>query len=224
MIKDTLVYNPLLIYGEYMKRNFLFIAFLMLIVLLSGCSRPTALTHFKKNDLFSKALQYTAKSDIVKNKEVLAMLNATYLNSTDASFNSQTEEIFIVGIYLPKYNDKNETTYLGSRYSLTLNKVEPESVEKLDKSHKMYGNLPLFNPWGKYYLVKFNKKKINEKYRENFTTYEKYNNLRYDSITLTLTDNIPTIIVKKIKEKDNTEITKEIKVFRAASVTFQKEL
>lgn len=206
-----------------MKRNFLFVL-LVLIIMLSGCSKPTALTHFKKNDLFSKALQYTSKSDIVKNKEILAMINATYLNSTDASFNSETEEIFIVGIYLPKYNDKNETTYLGNRYSLSLNKVKPESIEKLDKNHKMYGNLPLFNPWAKYYLVKFNKNKINEKYREKFTTYEKYNNLRYDSITLRLTDNIPIIVVKNIKEKGKPEEIKEVKVFNAASVTFQKEL
>lgn len=170
-----------------MKRNFLLIC-LLFIVLLSGCSKPNALTHFNKDKLFSKALQYTSKNDIIDNKEVIAMLNATYLNQVDDEFNSKTHEVFIVGIYLPKYEEDNKIDYLTNSYSLTLNEVGPNSIKKLNNKHKMFGHLPLYNPWAKYYLVTFDKEKLNIKYQEDFSTYQKYNSLRYETIKLKLTN------------------------------------
>jgi len=192
-----------------MKRSYLFVI-LLFVVLLGGCTQPNALTHFKKDKLFSKALLYTSKSDIIKNKEIIAMLNATYLNSTDSSFNSKTQELFIVGIYLPKYDEKKSDDYLKGSYSLVLNQVKPDSIEELSKEHKMFGNLPLYNPWAKYYVVKFNKKKLIEKYQENFTKYQKYTDLRYENITLSLNQNIPSV---SKKQTSNT-----------TTVTFQAEL
>ena len=53
-----------------MKRNFLFV-FLILVVFLGGCSKPIALTHFNKDELFSKALQHTHKNDIVENTTIV---------------------------------------------------------------------------------------------------------------------------------------------------------
>lgn len=170
-----------------MKNIFLGL-FLLSLLLITGCSRPNALSNFEKEELYSKALQYTFKRDIYKNNEITAMMNVTYLNSVSKEFNSNTEEQFVIGIYLPNYENTKNEDYLKEMFSLTLNEVTTDYAEVLTEKHKLYGKLPLFNPWAKYYLVKFNKNKINKKYRENFTTYEKYNNLNYKSLSLKLTD------------------------------------
>lgn len=170
-----------------MKKYF-FYMFLVVFVLFNGCSKPNALNHFSKDELYNKSLQHTFKRDIVTSSEVKAMLSATYLNAMSSKFNSKTHEQFLVGIFRTSSVDSKNEEYLKGVYSLTLNDINYDFVEVLDKNHELYGKVALFNPWAKYYLVKFNKEKLNKKYQENFTTYEKYNNLDYKSITIKLTD------------------------------------
>ena len=50
----------------------------------------------------------------------------------------------------------------------------------------MYKNMPLYNPWAKYYIVKFDKKEIKNKFLSGLTSKEKYSKFDYKNIELKL--------------------------------------
>ncbi len=50
----------------------------------------------------------------------------------------------------------------------------------------MYAKMPLYNPWAKYYIIKFDKKKLNKSFLESLTKKEKYKKFEYEEIVLKL--------------------------------------
>ncbi|OUR71394.1 hypothetical protein A9Q76_05415 [Arcobacter sp. 31_11_sub10_T18] len=155
-------------------------------LLLSGCTKPNAMTNFSYNNFYAKSLQHTSKNDIVKNNDVIAMLNATYLNKVDLTVHQGNEEVFLVGIFITNKSDKIDESF-SSDYSLTLNKLKANSIIKLAKDDKMFAKMPLYNPWAKYYIVKFSKNKLNKSFLENLKYKEKYTKFEYKTIELKLT-------------------------------------
>ncbi len=138
--------------------NKLLILNLSIIFLFFGCTPPSAFTFFKKDKLKANALQYTKKADIVSKRQVEAILNVTYLNSVDDEFDDENQN-FIVGVFISSDNTKEKNRYLNNKdYSLSMNGRKPFYVKVLSDQHKMYGHLPMFNNWSKYYLIKFNTK------------------------------------------------------------------
>ena len=137
-----------------MKKN------ILLIVLVSlgfiSCSSPSAFNYFKQDELRASATPYTKKGDLISEFETKAILTATYLNSVDGDFDTADTQNFIVGLYITTPNKDKTQRYLeNSSYTLTLNDKNATYKQELSEQHKMYGHLPLFNHWAKYYLVKF---------------------------------------------------------------------
>jgi len=155
-------------------------------LLLSGCTKPNAMTNFSYNNFYAKSLQHTSKNDIVKNSDVMAMLNATYLNKVDLAVHKGSEEVFLVGIFITNKSDKIDESFTGD-YSLTLNKLKANSIVPLDKEDEMFAKMPLYNPWAKYYIVRFSKNKLNKSFLENLKYKEKYTKFEYKTIELKLT-------------------------------------
>jgi len=161
-----------------------------LTFLFIGCAKPNALENFNYSKFYGNALQYTFKSDIVIDNNVVAMLNATYLNATSINDEYETKEVFLVGVFISDDNENKE-------YKITLNNTNPESIVKLDKNDKMYAKMPLYNPWAKYYIVEFDKDKLNKTFLDNLTEKQKYLNHEYKNISLSLL----------INEKQSTTLT-----------------
>ena len=126
------------------------------------CSSTTALKHFDKNEIETKAMQYTKKADVIIDNEQKVLLWATYLNNTDIKEFKSKDEVFITSLYFVESNtqdiDENE-------YSFLLNKQKPKSIEEISSDDKLYKEILSKNTWGKYYLIKFNQIKN----RENLT-------------------------------------------------------
>jgi len=148
----------------------IYLPFICLFALiLSGCTKPNAMTNFSYENFYAKSLQHTSKNDIVKNNDVLAMLNATYLNKVDQEIHQGNEEVFLVGIFITNKSDKIDENF-KTEYKLSLNDLKATSIIPLEKNNKMYAKMPLYNPWAKYYIVKYSKfeyKTINLKLEKN---------------------------------------------------------
>jgi len=167
----------------------IYLPFICLFALiLSGCTKPNAMTNFNYGNFYAKSLQHTFKNDIVKNNDVIAMLNATYLNKVDNVVHQGTEEVFLVGIFISNKSDKIDENF-HLKYQLTLNDIKANSIIKLEKSNKMYAKMPLYNPWAKYYIVKYSKDKLNSHFLKNLKYKEKYSKFEYETIKLKLEKN-----------------------------------
>ena len=164
--------------------SFIFCASVFFII---GCSKPNALTNFNYDKFYGSSLQYTLKNDIVVDNNVIAMLSATYLNATNENSSNKTDEIFLVGVFVSK--DDTNNISLSKEHKITLNNITPISMVALNKDNKMYSNMPLFNPWAKYYIVKFNKEKLNVEFLKNLTKKQKYTMLEYGELNLKLSIN-----------------------------------
>ncbi len=146
------------------------------------------MTNFSYDIFYAKSLQHTSKNDIVKNNDVIAILNATYLNKVDLTVHQGNEEVFLVGIFITDKSDKIDESFF-SDYLLTLNNLKASSIIKLEKEDKMFAKMPLYNPWAKYYIVKFSKDKLDKSFLKNLKYKEKYTKFEYKTIELMLRKN-----------------------------------
>ncbi|RXJ60102.1 hypothetical protein [Candidatus Marinarcus aquaticus] len=137
-----------------MKKTF-FLFTLVISFIFTGCTEHLATRYFDKSSLYSSALQYTKKADIVYEDEVKVMMNVTYLNAVNKMWDDEFEN-FIIGIYIVD-NTKQEidNSLEDLSFFLSLNGRNYVSLEKLTPEHVMYNNLPLMNQWASYYVVKF---------------------------------------------------------------------
>ncbi|MEA3498301.1 MAG: hypothetical protein U9R16_04495 [Campylobacterota bacterium] len=123
------------------------VGFTSLIVLFSGCSRD-ATTGFKKEPIYAQNMQYTQVGKIIKNNEVVSLINVTYLNSVDSTKWDNDKQNFLVGIYMPDEN--------GVDTSLTMNTQSPVSTKEIKKDDAIYQNIALRNNWADYNIITFN--------------------------------------------------------------------
>lgn len=122
--------------------------------LFSGCSGNHALVNFKKDQFNANALQYTKKSDITVQNNPKVLFFATYLNSVEKKYDNDTEN-FLVGIYFVNGEGKD---FKNNGYRLVLNDNEMlEEYTEIPADDEFVKNLPLKNPWAKYYMIKFDK-------------------------------------------------------------------
>jgi len=130
------------------------ILFLLIISLffISCSSKNNAFKYFEKDDIETKGIQYTKKTDIVKNNEVEVIFWATYLNKIDEKIAKSNEELFLVSVY---FANKESQDIFENNYSFLLNGVDSTSIEKVEKDNENFKSLMLRNNWGNYYLVKF---------------------------------------------------------------------
>ena len=129
----------------------LFLIFISLFF-VSCSSKNNAFKYFEKDEIETKGVQYTKKTDILKDNEVDVIFWATYLNKVDKKISDTNEELFLVSVY---FTNKESQDIFENNYSFLLNEIEPTSFEKVDKDNENFKSLMLKNNWGKYYLVKF---------------------------------------------------------------------
>ena len=133
-----------------MNRLFLLIP---TILLFTSCGpKNSAYTYFENENNESRAVQFTRKIDIIKDKEVDTIFMATYVNTTENNSDKTNDESFLIFSYFAN-SDSQDLDKNG--YKVTLNKQEAMSIENIDKNDEKYKNLMLKNYWGKYYLAKF---------------------------------------------------------------------
>ena len=130
----------------------LFLIFISLFF-VSCSSKNNAFKYFEKDEVETKGVQYTKKTDILINgNEVDVIFWATYLNKIDKKISDTNEELFLVSVY---FTNKESQDIFENNYSFLLNGIEPISLEKVEKDNENFKSLMLKNNWGKYYLVKF---------------------------------------------------------------------
>ena len=170
----------------------IFILFFSIFALFfTSCSTSSAGINFQEDTFYYKSLQYTLKNDIVKNGEVLVMFSATYLNAVDENIKDHENELFLVGVFITNSSIKNDKFFL-KEYTITLNGLKPEvmyAYNNNSSSNKIYDKIPLYNPWAKYYIVKFNKNKIDKIISYRLSNRKKYKNFDYKKINLKLFKN-----------------------------------
>ena len=135
------------------------ILFLLIISLffVSCSEKNNAFKYFDKDDVETKGVQYTKKTDILKGNEVDVIFWATYLNKIDKNL-SENEDLFLISVY---FTNKDSQDIFENNFSFSLNGMESISIEKVEKDNQNFKSLMLKNSWGNYYLVKFNSQNIN---------------------------------------------------------------
>ena len=126
----------------------LFLLFISLFF-VSCSEKNNAFKYFDKDDVETKGVQYTKKTDILKENEVDVIFIATYLNKVDKNISNSNEELFLVSVY---FTNKNSQDIFENNYSFSLNGIEPTSLEKVEKDNENFKSLMLKNNWGKYYI------------------------------------------------------------------------
>jgi hypothetical protein len=140
---------------------------IILSIFFSGCQ--SAMSVFNRTDSsYEKGLQYTKVKSIVYKGETKAIINITYLNSINKRYDNQYQN-FLVGIYIVEDNEEESTKFLNNyRYKLTLNGNNFIKSNVLNDEYELYENIPLKNPWARYYLISFDnddKKELKLKYK-----------------------------------------------------------
>ena len=130
----------------------LFLLFISLFF-VSCSEKNNAFKYFDKDDVETKGVQYTKKTDILKENEVDVIFLATYLNKIDKNISTSNEELFLVSVY---FANKDSQDIFENNYSFSLNGIEAISTQKVEKDNENFKSLMLKNSWGNYYLVKFN--------------------------------------------------------------------
>ena len=130
----------------------LFLIFISLFF-VSCSSKNNAFKYFEKDEIETKGVQYTKKTDILKGDEVDVIVLATYLNKVDKKISETNEDLFLVLVY---FTNKESQDISDNNYSFFLNGESPLSVQKVEKDNENFKSLMLKNSWGNYYLVKFN--------------------------------------------------------------------
>ena len=125
----------------------LFLIFISLFF-VSCSSKNNAFKYFEKDEVETKGVQYTKKTDILINgNEVDVIFWATYLNKIDKKISDTNEELFLVSVY---FTNKESQDIFENNYSFLLNGIEPTSFEKVEKDNENFKSLMLKNNWGKY--------------------------------------------------------------------------
>jgi protein-arginine kinase len=136
---------------------FKYFLFSLLVLLFSACSSNKALTHFNKDEFFSKALQFSKKCDIVYQNEVQLMLSASYLDPI-YEFDEANKKHFLVGIYNAKQTNEDNvvlTLLKNNQMNFKLNENDYIHIQAIDKQSQWHGALPLFNAWADYFMITF---------------------------------------------------------------------
>ncbi|BAK73419.1 hypothetical protein [Arcobacter sp. L] len=129
----------------------LFLLFISLFFISCG-PKNSAFRYFEKKDIETRGVQFTKKTDLLKDEEVSVIFMATYLNKVDKKLSDTKNEIFLIFTY---FSNAETQSIKDNSYKFLLNGKEPIFIEKVEKENENFKDLMLKNNWGNYYLVKF---------------------------------------------------------------------
>lgn len=136
--------------------NFIFTA-----LVFSGCEKTLKISN-KTGNNYERGLQHTKVGAISYKKQTKAILNVTYLNAFYPNKWDNEFQNFLVGIYISEDNEIESTKFIhNSRYTLTIDNKKYTKYSRVKKDDKLYKNIPLFNPWARYYVISVYKNKSN---------------------------------------------------------------
>jgi hypothetical protein len=148
------------------------------IALLGGCvskEEQRLINTFEKQKNYHKRLIKTEKIQLYEDNFTKVILTATYLNRNsrakegeeDSFLNyinpfeifedrakriPQTDEKFIVGIYIDDELEENNDLY---DFNLTLNGKEPKMIRPLDKNDPRLKDISFVSDWSQFFYVVF---------------------------------------------------------------------
>lgn len=132
-----------------MYKNLLFFSLIFFIV---SCSeKNNAFKYFNKSQIETKFIQYTKRTNIIKNNSVKVIFSATYLNGIENKDYTYEKEKFLVSLYFVNSNEQDTTL---NNFEIKLNNKKAIKLEKIDENYK-YSNI-LKNSWGSKYIIQFN--------------------------------------------------------------------
>jgi len=196
-----------------MNKFYLFIS-ATIFVLLTGCSSKGALNHFENDPISANAIQYTQKADLIYEKEIKAMIFATYLNNINKDYASDDIESFLIGIHLV---NKENNDFQKEGYTITLNGNSIKSIVEVNKNSALVRSIPLKNNWANYYVAKF-KKNETQNLKEEKLELNENQNLTEDK------DETSSLKKNKFVKNETRSLKIEFihSLFGQAQLTFQK--
>lgn len=150
------------------------IIFILFTLLLVACAPNRALKHFEKEHTYAKAIQHTKKCDIVDENQLKVMFTATYLNSVDSKWNNDKES-FIISVFVVD-SKNNRPFYNNQKYEIDLNEKKNSFLKPLSKEHILFENIPLYNAWAPYFMLKFDS--IDEDEHKKVISVNSHNNVQ----------------------------------------------
>lgn len=110
--------------------------------------------------LHEQSLLHTKKGEIVTSFETKAIIFATYLNQVDEKFQNDSNDTFLIGVYIPK--DYAKKAKRGLKNPLFLLRdgdgKKPLKVKRLERDDKLMQFMPIVNSWCEYFKVDFKTK------------------------------------------------------------------
>ncbi len=150
------------------KLKIQFIIISWCVVVFTGCSQ-SATKYFDKKPEFMQNVQYTKVIKIVDKDTVKAIVDITYLNSSNPEKWDNGRQNFIIGKYFVNGDkkcckldltilQKNEVQLDTSNIEYIEKIVTPIEEKFISKSDPIYENIPLRNNWAEYKLVSYDDK------------------------------------------------------------------
>lgn len=144
----------------------------LLSTLFIACSSNSALKHFNKEEIATRAMQHTKKADLIYKDEIKVLFWATYLNNINLKEFDLENETFLVSVYFTN-NQVQDININNYKFSLVeknplVGELVPEfietlpvSIKEISKDDEKYKEILSNNGWGKYYLIEFKEQKNN---------------------------------------------------------------
>jgi len=114
--------------------------------ILLGCSQ-SATSVFDIDPIYGQNVQYSKVIKSIKDENVNAIFNITYLNSVDSSKWDNGTQNFVIGTYTFDNN--------ASDFQLTMNNKSKLSSTEVLKTDPLYKNIAFRNNWATYHIVTF---------------------------------------------------------------------
>lgn len=114
--------------------------------MLVGCSQ-SATSVFDTDPIYGQNMQYSKVIKSIKDENVNAIFNITYLNSVDSSKWDNDTQRFLIGSYTFD-NNLND-------FKITMNDKSQLSSKEVSKTDPLYKNIAFRNAWATYHIVTF---------------------------------------------------------------------
>ncbi|MBN2871169.1 MAG: hypothetical protein JXK04_09485 [Campylobacterales bacterium] len=125
------------------------------LLAFGGCADKSAFGMFAMDETHERAVEQMRSGSIIQSFETKALISAVYLNPVYPE-EYKDGDYFIAALYFEKRNlDTKKWDIKDHGYTLTLNGIEPSSMEEIKEKDPRRALIPIQNNWNRYYLVRF---------------------------------------------------------------------
>jgi len=133
------------------------LAGLAVVLVISGCSRSSAFTHFTKLDSAQERAVSSLQTGSIKTDQYRkAIISTVYLNQVEPKTYTENETFFIA-LYLRggetlQLQDDDSSHAI---YQLSLNGTAPLNTTAIEEGDPLRRLMPISNDWNYFYTVEF---------------------------------------------------------------------